>query len=228
MALTRKTFASNLMLIAENFCLTISQKYSELIFNILKSADVTDEEFRHVINEIILTKTKSEFPVLPSAASWLEILKKKNKSLSLKEMAILQCASAIEEAKRARLGEEAITFQNKITNAVIENFGGLASIQKRVLNESWDKNESFFRREFEETWSSFSKVGKTSEAIFGIEKKEICQFQTYSVIRGGVERFGSEKIISGFIENPKRIIPDLLQNQITSHQILSTNKALIT
>lgn len=228
MTLTKKAFAGGIALLAENFHLTVGQKYSELIFPILKSAGITDEIFQSKVQEIIFTKTKSEFFTLPAAADWLEFFGKRQKALSPKEMAILACASVLEEAKKAKLGEEAVTFQNQTTNAVLENLGGLGSIQKRMSDDSWHKKESFFRKEFEEIWITFFKARKASNAIFGIERKETYDLKKCSVIKDGTEWWRTEKVNVQLIENPKRVVPDLSQNQshiAANHQVLSINKA---
>ena len=228
MTLTKKAFAGGIALLAENFHLSVGQKYSELIFPILKSAGITDEVFQGKVREIIFTKTKSEFFTLPAVADWLEFFGKKQKALSLKEMAILACSSVLEEARKAKLSEEAVTFQNQITNAAIESLGGLGSIQKRISDDSWHKKESFFRKEFEEIWMTFFKAKKISNVTFGVERKELCDFERYSTTIDGVERWGVRPVNIQVIENPKRVVPDLSQNQShipANHQVLSINKA---
>jgi hypothetical protein len=228
MSLAKKTFATGIALLAENFHFTVGQKYSGLIFDILKSAGVEDDDFKAKVQEIILTKTKSEFSALPSAADWLEMLNKKRKALSIKDIVILECCSVLEEAKKAILHKEAITFQNKITNAVVQSFGGLKEIQNKVFDKSWVKSESFFKREFEETWIAFHKVDKISEAIFGTEGVESYDTERYSTIIDGIERTGDKKINIRFLKNPKRIIPDLSQSLAVDHKLLPTNKIFLT
>ncbi len=230
MTLTKKVFAGGIALLADNFHLTVGQKYSEIIFPILKSAAINDEVFQNKIQEIIFTKTKSEFFTLPAAADWLEFFGKKQKTLSLKEMAILACSSVVEEAKKAKLREEVITFENQITNAVVESLGGLGAIQKRTLDDSWHKNASFFRKELEEICIAFSKINKISVPVFGVEKKETCDFEKFSTIQDGVERWGHRKVNIKITENPKRIVPDLSQHlsPAITRSSLSINKSSST
>jgi hypothetical protein len=208
MTFTKKSFASGIMLLAENFHLNVSQKYSELIFPILQSVGINDEIFQNKIQEIIFTKTKSEFFTLPAAADWLEFFGKKQKTLSVKEAAILECSSALEESRKAKLHEEAITFQNQITNAVIESLGGLSAIQKRMSEINWYKNESFFRKEFAEIWIAFAKINKISQTFFGTEKRETYDFKKYSTLTDGAERIGIKKVNARIVENLKRTVPD--------------------
>lgn len=213
MTLTKITFATSMFSLAGNFHLNLSDNYSELVFNILKSAGVDDKKFQQAVQNIILTKTKAEFPLLPPVADWLEILEIKSKELSLKETALIECASVLEGAKQAKLHQEAITFQNQITNAVVEHLGGLSAIQKLISDKSWHKNQPFFKKDFIETWMAFSKVRKTSSAVFGIEQTEDYELENYCEIIEGVRHFGIRKVNIRFIKNPKRIIPDSSQNR---------------
>lgn len=211
MNLTKNSFATGMLSLAENFHLNLSQNYSDLVFSILKSAGVDDEKFQQVVQNIILTKTRAEFPSLPSVADWLEILGVKSRELSLKETALVEYGSVLEQAKQAKLHQEAITFQNQITNAVVEHLGGLSAIQKIISDKLWYKNQAFFKKDFIEIWMAFSKAKKTSSAVFGTEQIEDFELEHYSEIIEGIRRFGTRKANVRLIKNPKRIIPDSSQ-----------------
>ena len=79
-------------------------------------------------------------------------------------IAFVECLQVIEIAKKFDEYSPAYLFENKITNAVVIEMGGIKEISKAISNKS---DLSYWKHDFEKTWKTYQQMGKTSNKASG-------------------------------------------------------------
>lgn len=115
-------------------------------------------------------------------------------------IAFAECLQVIEIAKKFDEYSPAYLFENKITNTVVLGMGGIKELSKTIADKS---DLSYWKHDFEKTWKTYQRVGKTSNKASGNLKKKSGR---YKLIREGDPAYGTEEIL---IDNKIEIIPEI-------------------
>lgn len=163
-------FHKMIIQIAENFSFELSEEYLKLLLNFFKKQDISDEKLECCVDDLIISTTREDwnkkfgYGGKPAIADWLSFLGKK--VITPEQMAILEL-STVKEIARKLTNKQAFMFENGVTNAVIEELGGLRKIQLALLS---DIDISYFDNQFKKTWLAFHEVEKESKTISGYLK----------------------------------------------------------
>lgn len=167
--ITQENFKANFSLIKTAFSIKFESQenelaYLKLLFQVLKNANLTDEDITKNTNKLVCEYSKKKFNEtfgfdgVPAPADFLEFFgKDKVVELTTEDIARQEIEKILEEAK---YGFSTWKAENPITAKVINSYNkGLATIYFDLFDSfnSNRKDLSFYKKDMLQRWLNFEK-----------------------------------------------------------------------
>ena len=144
--------------LAENFNFQYKTSYLIILMKTLENQGIDAIDFTQVITKLITNTTKPEwdkkygFNGKPAIADWLEMVGKKGKTLTDEQQVIIEVEKMLEGVRAVQFGG-GVLFDNPITNATIESYGGISKLSWDLNQDNNNKQqETWVRKELKEKW----------------------------------------------------------------------------